>query len=94
MRCRQLPPIYSEISYEQLNESIEAPENVDVSISQIIYSPLFRRLRIGKERTCIILRVMGLNRREMGMVLGLSESKIDTTISKIKNRLNEESQEV
>jgi hypothetical protein len=30
----------------------------------------------------------------MGMVLGLSESKIDTTISKIKNRLNEESQEV
>ena len=94
MRFRPLPAIYSEISYEELNESIEAPENMEVSISQIIYSPLFRQLKAGTERACIIMRVMGLNRKEIGMILGLTESKIDTTIGQIRRKLKEEAQEV
>jgi DNA-binding NarL/FixJ family response regulator len=94
MRNRTLPFVYSEISYEELNEGIEAPENVDISVSQVLYSPIFMQLKIGTERACVILRVMGLSRKEIGMVLGLSESKIDTTIGQIRRRLKEVAQEV
>jgi DNA-directed RNA polymerase specialized sigma subunit len=94
MRFRPLPVRYAEVSYEELHESIEAPETMDISISQVLYSPIFRQLKVGRERACIVLRVMGLNRKEIGMVLGLSESKIDTTIGNIKRRLRENNQEV
>jgi DNA-directed RNA polymerase specialized sigma24 family protein len=87
LKSTEIPFLPYVINIEELQDVADPYEMGFDSISDAFNDEVFRHIRKGLERICILLRADGLTYREIAWVTGQKKDRVEAAVARVRQRM-------